>query len=257
MREDREIPAQNSQLDREALTSIANEYPADMAPGMVRDVSRIAFHLTLVSGRDLLDIGGATGLFPVACRAAGFRRVVVIDDFNDPGDRARGVAHSRFGLHEKYGVEALTRDVLQGLDYVEEFDTVTLFDVLEHLHHSPKRLLHDAVRALRTGGTLVLAVPNCMNLRKRIAWPLGIGCWTSMLEWYEQPIFRSHVREPSLADLRYMARDLGLDDTRIMGRNWSGALASGRVRRAIGTALDLPLRLRPSLCSDLYLTGRK
>jgi SAM-dependent methyltransferase len=228
-----------------------------MAAGMAGDVPRIAFHLSLVSGRDLLDIGGATGLFPVACKAAGFRRVVVVDDFNDPGDRARGVAHLRFALHDKYGVEALTRDVLQGLDYVEEFDAVTSFDVLEHLHHSPKRLLHDAVRALRPDGMLVLAVPNCMNLRKRIAWPLGVGCWTSMHEWYEQPIFRSHVREPSVADLRYIARDLGLRDTRILGRNWSGRLATGRVRRGIGMALDWPLRLRPSLCSDLYLIGRK
>lgn len=227
-----------------------------MAAGFARDLARIAFHMSLVRGQDLLDIGGATGLFPVACKAAGFRRVVVVDDFNDPGDRARGVANSRFELHEKFGVEAVTRDVLQGLDYLEEFDAVTAFDVLEHLHHSPKRMLHDALRALRTNGTLIIAVPNCMNLRKRFAWLLGTGRWTSMEEWYEQPIFRSHVREPSAADLHYIARDLGLREAHVLGRNWSADWASG-MRRVVGRMLDWPLRLRPSLCSDLYLIGRK
>jgi SAM-dependent methyltransferase len=143
-----------------------------------------------------------------------FRRVVVIDDFNDPGDRKRGLATSRFPLHEKYSVEAVTRDVLQGLDCIEKFDVITSFDVLEHLHHSPKRLLHDAMRAQRPGGTLIIGVPNCMNLRKRIAWPLGVGRWTTMEEWYEQPIFRSHVREPSVADLHYIARDDGVTSFR-------------------------------------------
>jgi 2-polyprenyl-3-methyl-5-hydroxy-6-metoxy-1,4-benzoquinol methylase len=179
------------------IRDIAREYPRDMAEGHLRDSARVAFHIELAcNGRgpasaDLCDIGGATGLFPVVCAAIGFRHVVVIDDFNDPGERKRGVATSRFPLHEKYSVEAVTRDVLQGLDYIEKFDVITSFDVLEHLHHSPKRLLHDAMRALRPGGTLIISVPNCMNLRKRIAWPLGVGRWTTMEE-----VRTTHLSQP-------------------------------------------------------------
>ena len=76
-----------------------------------------------------------------------------------------------------------------------------------------------------------------------------------MEDWYEEPEFRGHVRESDVGDLRYIARDLGLKAVKILGRNWLGyASASGVLR--FGTRIaDIPLRIFPSLCADLYLTG--
>jgi hypothetical protein len=76
--------------------------------------------------------------------------------------------------------------------------------------------------ALKPGGLFFLGVPNCVNLRKRITVPLGAGKWSAIEEWYEREMFRGHVREPDVGDLRYIARDLGLRDVRIFGRNWLG-----------------------------------
>ena len=73
-----------------------------------------------------------------------------------------------------------------------------------------------------TDGLFVLGVPNRVNLRKRVFVPFGYGKWSSMKDWYESPVFRGHVREPDVDDLRYIARDLHLRDWQVFGRNWLG-----------------------------------
>jgi hypothetical protein len=96
-----------------------------------------------------------------------------------------------------------------------------------------------------------------VNIRKRITIPLGMGKWSPMTEWYEAEVFRGHVREPDVGDLRYIAEDLGLIDTKVMGRNWLGYESRFGWVRSLTPLADQLLRLFPSLCSDLYLIGRK
>jgi SAM-dependent methyltransferase len=153
----------------------------------------------------------------------------------------------------------MSRDVIaQGVDFpAASFDAITTFDSMEHWHHSPRRLFRQIIAALKPGGTLIIGVPNCVNLRKRITVPLGIGKWSSMSEWYEADVFRGHVREPDVGDLQFIARDLGIVDVKVLGRNWLGyGSRRGWVRRVTPIA-DHLLRPFPSLCSDLYLIGRK
>jgi SAM-dependent methyltransferase len=133
---------------------------------------------------------------------------------------------------------------------------VTTFDSMEHWHHSPKRLFRQVGKQLlKPGGRFVLAVPNCVNLRKRLSVPLGVGKWSSMEDWYQEPEFRGHVREPDVADLRYIALDMGLREVQILGRNWVGYVSRSRFVRLATRIADRPLRMFPSLCADLYLTG--
>jgi SAM-dependent methyltransferase len=187
----------------------------------------------------------------------GFRRVVLVDDFADPVNDEAG--EGVLELHRSYGVEVEKRDVLaEGLSGLGSgFDAITFFDTIEHWHHSPERVLHQAVKLLNQDGWIVIGVPNCVNLRKRITVPLGMGKWSQMANWYERERFRGHVREPDVDDLRYIANDLGLKNVKIEGRNWAGHGSPSRVVRLATRFLDRLLRLRPSLCSDLYLVGRK
>src|SRR5690606_24685391 len=120
-----------------------------------------------------------------------------------------------------------------------------------------KELFHQVIDKLRPGGAFILGAPNCVNLRKRITTPLGWGKWSALADWYEQPVFRGHVREPDVADLRYIAADMGLRDVEIFGRNWIGHLSPNPLVRAATFVLDRPLRLAPSLCADLYMIGQK
>jgi SAM-dependent methyltransferase len=241
------------------LSRIAADYPPVL--GASRHVLRNAFHLGLLAGLPrgarVCDIGGGLGPFSPGCAALGFDAVLV-DDFKDAwhGDYAEQVLAR---IHRPLGVTVISRDVVaDGVDFApESLDAVTVFDTMEHWHNSPRPVFHALMRALKPGGTFVIGGPNCVNLRKRITVPFGFGKWSGMREWYEAERFRSHVREPDVADLKYIARDLGLRDVRILGRNWLGYHSRFRLVRALTPIGDRLLRLRPSLCSDIYMVGRK
>jgi 2-polyprenyl-3-methyl-5-hydroxy-6-metoxy-1,4-benzoquinol methylase len=252
---------------REALSEVANEYPAEMVQDQLVDLPRIAFNIGLaLEGQDsrspkelsICDLGGGIGLFSVGCAAIGMKRVVLVDDFSDEVNLR--VGDSVLDLHRKYGVEVVSRDVVaEGIaGAVEgEFDVITTFDSMEHWHHSPKRLFHQVVERLSGGGTFVVGVPNCVNLRKRITVPFGHGKWSGIEEWYDVESFRGHVREPDVADLRYIAHDMGLVDVRVLGRNWLGYYSGNPAIRLATRIFDRPMRLKASLCSDIYMIGRK
>jgi SAM-dependent methyltransferase len=249
------------------LTTVAREYPDDLEGEELQDVPRVAYHIQIAlaclglrphTQSTICDLGGGVGLFSVGCAALGFKRVILIDDFNDPVNR--GVGASVLDLHRRHGVEVASRDVIaEGLGDVLRggADVITTFDSMEHWHHSPKRLFQEVVASLRSGGTFILGVPNSVNMRKRITIPFGVGKWSQMQDWYDPATFRGHVREPDVDDLRYIANDMGLVDLSIFGRNWQGHKSQSRAIRFATRILDRPLRLRASLCSDIYLVGKK
>lgn len=246
---------------RARVLELAGEYPESLISAQRRDVVRIAFHLKLLLDRvpekaRVADIGGGVGLFSVGAKAFGCDSVLV-DDFRDSVNLEHGEA--ALEPHRKHSVEVVSRDVVaDGVEFEPaSFDAITSFDSLEHWHHSPKKLLHQLVDALKPGGWLILGAPNCVNMRKRLTVPWGRGKWSSMHEWYEEPVFRGHVREPDVRDLRYIARDLKLTEMRVFGRNWQGRVSPSGVVRAMTAIFDLPLRINPGWCADLYLVGRK
>jgi SAM-dependent methyltransferase len=239
------------------LVALAREYPPELIGAQLIDVERAAFHLELALGavRDpqhalLCDLGGGVGIFTPACVRAGFGRVVLVDDFLDPVNTG-AAGQPALATLRRLGVEVWQRDLLQdGMAGIPgEFSVITAFDTLEHWHHSPRRTLQEAMMRLRPGGHLILGLPNCVDLWKRLTTLLGAARWSPWAQWYELPVFRGHVREFHPTDARALAVDLGLQATRIHGRNWS-------IRRRAAWA-DSLLRWRPSLCSDLYLIGRK
>lgn len=245
---------------RSALTSIARTYPPSVAFHGLPDVERAAFQLKLVLAKKgskirLCDIGGGISLFPVGCAAAGIKTTVV-DDFLDP--KQFPVDDSVLQIHRTHGVELVTRDVIaQGLDFPpSSFDVITTFGSFEHWHNSPRRMLKQVVECLAPNGLFVLGTVNAVNLRKRLSMPFGRVRWSSMEDWYETETFRGHVREPSVADIRYVAADMGLHDVRVIGRNWRGILHH-EPTRTITRIMDPLLRLRPQLCSDIYVLGSK
>lgn len=250
----------------DTLNTVAKQYPTEMYQGEVKDIPRMMFNIGCVLDSQpdtsheelsICDIGGGVGLFSAACAAYGFKRTVLIDDFDDSINHQQG--DSILDLHTSYGVEVVSRDaVAAGLAGIEgEFDAITTFDSMEHWHHSPKQLFQEITQKLKPGGVFVLGVPNCVNIRKRIAVPLGRSKWSSMHEWYQVKKFRGHVREPDVSDLHYIAQDMGLENTKIIGRNWLGYYSDSSVIKALTAIMDYPLRLRPQFCSDIYLIGHK
>jgi SAM-dependent methyltransferase len=236
-------------------------YPPELQAHHQADRRRIADQLALIAplipaSADILDVGGGYAAFAPALAIAG-HRVTLADSFITPSARAYPAAEQP--MFPKAGVTLLEVDASSTAfnPPAAAFDLVTCIDSIEHWHRSPKRALHAMMAALRPGGAMVIGVPNCVNLRKRLTVPLGFGQWSAMADWYEEPEFSGHVREPSVRDLAYMARDLALIEPRVIGRNWSGYASPSRATRLATRVGDQLLRLRPSLCSDLYLIGRK
>ena len=245
---------------KETLQALALRYPEPVRKAQLADVDRIAFHIALaqelaeVDRPVVADIGGGIGLFSIGCAALGMD-VTLVDDFSDEVNRLHSRS-SALALHDEVGVTVQSCDVMKDFSLPHnQFDVIASFDCMEHLHNSPKKLFHGLIDSLRAGGWFILGVPNCVNLRKRITVPLGKGKWTRMESWYEVDVFRGHVREPDVDDLRYIARDLGLKEVKVMGRNWLGYARRGM--RAVMPAIDLALRPFPSLCANIYLIGRK
>lgn len=254
------MPSETSRI-RDTVAALAERYPAGQVQTWQReDIERQTFQVAIAlagmpQGSLVADIGAGLGLFPPACAALG-HRAICVDDFSDIGDPAWASVPGL--IHQPLGVEIVSRDVVtHGVCFPSEsLDVITTFAAMEHFHHSPKRLLRQCVAALKPGGRLVIGVPNGENLRKRLTAPFGIS-WTQMKDWYEPDVFRGHVREPNIADLRYIARDLELVDVQVYGRNWIGYISPRRMVRTVTPYLDRLLQTRPALCSEIYIVGHR
>ena len=248
------------------LNEIANKYPKALIKEQILDIERTNFHINLAinsfkskltSDLSICDLGGGVGIFSVGCAGNEFKRTVLIDDFKDPINLK--LSNECLELHKEYGVEIYSRNIVEKKfwDIEGTFDIITSFDSMEHWHNSPKKLFHEVMEKLNYGGVFILGVPNCKNLRKRISIPMGLGKWSSMESWYEEENFRGHVREPDVADLMYIAKDMSLNNVKIVGRNWLGYSNKNAIIRICTKIIEPILNKIPTLCSDIYLIGKK
>ena len=112
----------------------------------------------------LLDVGCATGTFLAEMKRYGDWHV-------------RGVELNPAAA--RYATEELGLDVFNGrlweADFPEgQFDVVTMWDVLEHVH-DPRRTLAEIHRVLKPGGALICSVPNLDSLDARLFGRFWIG----------------------------------------------------------------------------------
>ncbi len=111
-------------------------------------------------GRRVLDLG---------CRYGALTRAYA------EGNDVVGVDVDRDALAEaaKLGIETRWADVDEPLPFEEEsFDVVVAGELLEHVR-DPQRLVAEAGRVLRPGGTLVGSVPNAFRLKNRLRFLAG------------------------------------------------------------------------------------
>jgi SAM-dependent methyltransferase len=111
-------------------------------------------------GRRVLDLG---------CRDGALTRTYAA------GNDVVGVDADRDALAEaaKLGIETRWADLDEPLPFDDaSFDVVVAGELLEHLR-DPRRLVADALRVLRPGGTFVASVPNAYRLKNRLRFLAG------------------------------------------------------------------------------------
>jgi 2-polyprenyl-3-methyl-5-hydroxy-6-metoxy-1,4-benzoquinol methylase len=132
---------------------------SDTSKGLISKLYKLARRYTLqnkvknvkrVSGLDkgtLLDIGCGTGAFLHAVQTAGWQVTGL-----EPDSGARSLAYQLHGLQVK------DNEHLNSLP-AGEYDVITLWHVLEHIHDL-HGYLEQIVRLLKPKGTVIIAVPN-------------------------------------------------------------------------------------------------
>lgn len=147
----------------------------------------------------ILDLGVGLGGASVALAGVG-AFVVGLDDFNGVAD-ARSAAVIRFLRQMNvHTVRAKLSDIPLRAG---AFDVVILNDVLEHVA-VPRRLLARANDLLRPHGMLILEVPNCVSLYKRIRVLCGLSNYYRIADFYHDKDYRGHVREFTKREVAYM-----------------------------------------------------
>jgi 2-polyprenyl-3-methyl-5-hydroxy-6-metoxy-1,4-benzoquinol methylase len=97
--------------------------------------------------KKLLDIGCGTGEFIFFCKQMGFDVQGI-----EPGEKPRSFAKA------KYHVDVEDETYLDKI-VIAEFDIITMWHVLEHVHKLHERM-NKMREILKPGGTLIIAIPN-------------------------------------------------------------------------------------------------
>lgn len=108
---------------------------------------RIVEKATGLRKGNILDIGCGTGYFAGTMKKSGWDVTAI-----EPNRKARDYGSRRFGI------DVLSPEQISGLpDY--SFDSVTMWHVMEHLHH-PLKYSEEISRLLKPGGIIIAALPN-------------------------------------------------------------------------------------------------
>jgi SAM-dependent methyltransferase len=112
------------------------------------------------AGKRILDVG---------CRSGALTRAYLA------GNEVIGLDADRAALAEasELGIETVWADAEEPLPFEDaSFDVVVLAELLEHLRE-PDRLVSEARRVLRRGGTITGSVPNAYRLKNRLRFLAG------------------------------------------------------------------------------------
>lgn len=180
------------------------------------------------------------------------------DDFMDPWHRRPGVQEKIRGLAESHGIRL---HVFENGDTTipferGSFEVVTIMEVVEHLHESPRNILNAAGEMLREDGILVIVMPNSVNIRKRLDVVRGRTNYADIGGYFHSSgTWRGHVREYTLDETAYIAREMGFEVVRAV-------TFDGMVERRIGNAFARMLyrsfmRLAPGMRDSVFVAARK
>lgn len=178
--------------------------------------------------RNVCDVGGMWGVFPLTLRRIGYPATMTeaLRYYSQAFDEV-------FGLLSAEGVEIIDYDPFDpAAEPIGRFDFVSLMAVLEHYPHSPRHLLENVKRMLNPTGTCYIEVPNIAYWPKRIGLLFGETPLPDISEIYRSEVpFTGHHHEYTMRQLNEVTELAGL---RITGRaTYNYSIRSLSLRGAI------------------------
>lgn len=155
------------------------------------------------------DLGTGMAALPAVLREVGYDAIGV-DDYGDPWHEPEVVDElTRFSRDRRF---SLARSSIEAFSPDRPLDGVSLVDVIEHLHDSPRGLLNHVGDILAPGGVVLVVMPSSVNLRKRIAVARGRTCYPPLDQVFDSSgPWRGHVREYTPHEGADLLRRSGFD----------------------------------------------
>src|SRR5215471_5798075 len=157
----------------------------------------------------LLDVPAGEGALAARLIAAGFK-VQCCDLYPE--------------IFRLSGVEIQAGDLNKELPFADRgFDFITCLEGLEHIEN-PQQAMREFARLLRPGGTLIVSVPNILNIEERLKWL--VHGYTSHFKPITRPAIErlraeygnreeiaAHVNPIGYSELRYILEKNGFELT--------------------------------------------
>lgn len=244
----------------EAVDQVAASFPfrgyiqEGVRQALAQIVPRIARHVHVPRPR-LLDIGCGPMDKTGVMQRLGFE-CCAVDDLSDPWHRRDGNLQKILDFAEREGIRFHQQDAEYRIPFPPaSFDVVTIFDVIEHLHQSPRDVLNAAGTHLKPGGVLAVTMPNSVNLRKRVDVLRGRSNYPPVDQFFLScDGWRGHVREYTLAETARLCEMAGFQV--LSATSYEGNAHD--MLRGLTLRLFLSLvRMAPGLGSGLLVVARK
>lgn len=169
----------------------------------------------LEKGSLILDFGAGPCDKTAMLSLSGYE-VIAFDDFKDDWHNLGDNKDKILNFAKKTNIKYVMSDSDGKFSFPENhFDGIILNNVVEHFHDSPGPLLNVLLKSLKIGGHIFIAVPNAVNLRKRIDVFFGKTNYPQMAYYYWATPWRGHIREYVKDDLVKMNSFLGLEEAEI------------------------------------------
>jgi SAM-dependent methyltransferase len=199
------------------------------------------------------DLGTGQALLPGVLAALGYEAIGV-DDYRDPVHDLETVR-----LIEKFADEAgfqLVTEKIEAFVPDRPLGAVSLMDVIEHLHDSPRGLLNHVRSVLEPGGLVAVVMPSSVNLRKRLDVLRGKTNYPPLRQFFEAPApWRGHVREYTPSETGEL---LGLAGFEVLEVRPFHAIVDDRMPKGIARLAYLGVTgIRPALRDSFLALGRK
>jgi SAM-dependent methyltransferase len=206
-------------------------------------------------GARIVNLGSGTNALDPLLQRMGMDACIV-DDFGDFGYADFDCKALLEQVHEASGVEIHNLDFLNNpLPFDDaSVDVILSIDSLEHWYRGVRELMTEIRRVTRVGARMMIVVPNAAHLKHRVRAISGRSTWAHFEEWYESEPFRGHVREPTIADMRKLFKINNFHVDKVEGVNVE---CLHRNTSPFKRGADRLLRLTPTLCSHIFITGTK
>ena len=202
-------------LVNNAIRELRDEFPfpqiIDDTADTIQAIALVVKEMVADQGK-ILDLGCGAMDKIMVYQKIGYK-CYGADDFQDAWHRDKSNLSPISDLANKVGIEVHAQDSPLQIPWEKgSFDAVTIINVIEHLHESPRYLLNLAGDCLKPDGLLLVVMPNSVNFRKRLSVILGKSNYTPIRGLYEfDGAWRGHTREYTLKETRQIIEWTGFD----------------------------------------------